>query len=57
MSVKTKDTFWSIFNGNGDLLADSKIASNKLVLKGKRNIIGCPSPNDEVTTFVYKLKL
>lgn len=48
--------YWLIFDSNGILLADSKMIENKLVLKEEGNNIGCPGTNEEVASFIYKLK-
>jgi hypothetical protein len=45
-----------IFDGDGNLLADSKMAENKLVLKEQGNNIGCPGTTEEVAAFNFKLK-
>lgn len=45
-----------IFDGDGNLLADSKMAENELVLKEQGNNIGCPGTPDEVAAFNFKLK-
>jgi thiol-disulfide isomerase/thioredoxin len=45
-----------IFDGDGNLLADSKMAENKLVLKEQGNNIGCPGTTEEVAAFKFKLK-
>ncbi|SNR44583.1 Thioredoxin-like [Lutibacter agarilyticus] len=48
--------FYLIFDSDGNLLADSKMVSNKNVLKGEGTNIGCPSTNEEIDAFAYKLK-
>lgn len=48
--------FYLIFDSHGNLLADSKMMSNKNVLKGEGSNIGCPSADEEIDAFAYKLK-
>ncbi|MBK5209087.1 MAG: thioredoxin family protein [Flavobacteriaceae bacterium] len=45
-----------IFDGDANLLADSKMVENKFVLKGQGNNIGCPGTHEEIAAFTYKLK-
>jgi len=45
-----------IFDGNGNLLADSKMVEKKFVLKEQGNNIGCPGTSEEIAAFNYKLK-
>ena len=48
--------YWLIFDSHGNLMSDSKMVINDLVLIGKRSNIGCPGTKDEVNSFIYKLK-
>ena len=48
--------YWLIFDSYGNLMADSKMVKNDLVLNGKGSNIGCPGTEDEVNSFIYKLK-
>jgi thiol-disulfide isomerase/thioredoxin len=48
--------YWLIFDSHGKLMADSKMVKNDLVLYGKGSNIGCPGTEDEVNSFIYKLK-
>lgn len=48
--------YWLIFNSKGNLLADSKMSENELVLKEEGTNIGCPGTQEEVEAFIYKLK-
>lgn len=45
-----------IFDQDENLLADSKMVENKLVLKEQGNNMGCPGTDAEVAAFSYKLK-
>ena len=45
-----------IFDGDKNLLADSKMVENKFVLKEQGNNMGCPGTDAEVAAFSYKLK-
>ncbi len=45
-----------IFDGDGNLLADSKMVENEFVLKEHGNNIGCPGTLEEIAAFNYKLK-
>lgn len=45
-----------IFDGDGNLLADSKMVEEKFVLKEQGNNIGCPGTAEEIAAFNYKLK-
>jgi len=48
--------YWLIFDGDGNLLADSKMIKGKEILKGEGNNIGCPGTDYEIDAFLYKLK-
>lgn len=48
--------YWLIFDGDGNLLADSKMIKGKEILKGEGNNIGCPDTDYEIDAFLYKLK-
>jgi thiol-disulfide isomerase/thioredoxin len=48
--------YWLIFDSDGNLLADSKMVKNKLVLKEEGSNIGCPGTEEEVAALIYKLK-
>ena len=48
--------YWLIFDSRGNLLADSKMVKNEFVLKGRGSNIGCPGTEDEIKSFIYKLK-
>ncbi len=48
--------YWLIFDSQGNLMADSKMVKNELVLKEKGSNIGCPGSDEEVNSFIYKIK-
>ena len=48
--------YWLILDAEGNLLADSKMLKNELVLKQKGENIGCPGTVEEVEALIYKLK-
>jgi thiol-disulfide isomerase/thioredoxin len=48
--------YFLIFDKNGKLIADSKMIAGEEILKGKGVNIGCPSTNDEIDAFIFKIQ-
>ena len=49
--------FWLIFNANGDLVADSRYKPAGSDPSKPAQNIGCPATDEEVASFIEKLKL
>ncbi|RXP52289.1 thioredoxin family protein [Lutibacter sp. HS1-25] len=48
--------FYLIFDSKANLLVDSKMIAGEEILKGEGINIGCPSTDDEIDAFIYKLQ-